>query len=123
MSEHLCVGRVWSEGAMRSSQCRVRAKVERDGQHYCGRHDPVARKEKDDAKNAAEKASRDRLEVQRKAIADEKAEHNRKAACFDDLRCALVWLVETCASEGWPSKMEHTVPMATARAALAKATP
>jgi hypothetical protein len=31
-----------------SSRCSRKGKVERDGKRYCGQHDPVAVKEKDD---------------------------------------------------------------------------
>lgn len=36
----------------RCKPCTHKAKVERDGKWYCGQHDPVAKKEKQDAKYA-----------------------------------------------------------------------
>jgi hypothetical protein len=54
MSEkHMCCERVWpSDAWSRSASCKKTAKVERGGKHYCGTHDPVARKEKKDARDA-----------------------------------------------------------------------
>lgn len=40
----------------RCKPCTHKAKVERDGKWYCGQHDPVARKEKQDAKYAKRRA-------------------------------------------------------------------
>ena len=52
MSVQVCQGRVWS--ALSFYACGNRAKVERNGKHYCSVHDPVAKKERD-AKRHAER--------------------------------------------------------------------
>lgn len=55
MSEkHTCCGSVYSLGF--GFPCGKTAKFERDGKHYCGIHDPVACKAKDDAKRAKRNA-------------------------------------------------------------------
>ena len=51
--EHKCEELVYSRyGAWPvHNQCENNAKVERDGRRYCGTHDPVRIKEKQDARN------------------------------------------------------------------------
>ena len=44
--ETYCCARVSSRGGFFSSSCAKKASVERDGQPYCGTHDPVKVKER-----------------------------------------------------------------------------
>lgn len=41
-SSDKCCAEVWQRHSMRPYCCGAKAKVERDGKFYCGRHDPVA---------------------------------------------------------------------------------
>ena len=43
-----------------SNQCENRAKMEHEGKHFCGVHDPVKRKAKEDAKRDEWNAQRNR---------------------------------------------------------------
>lgn len=57
-----CCGQRWFHFSWVS--CGKTGKTERDGKFYCGRHDPVRRKEKEDARSAkfeTERAERKRL--------------------------------------------------------------
>jgi uncharacterized Zn finger protein (UPF0148 family) len=57
-----CCGERWSH--FRWVNCGHSGKIERDGKFYCGVHDPVRRKEKEDARSAkfeTERAERKRL--------------------------------------------------------------
>lgn len=88
-AKHKCCGSVWPAGAYRTYPCRHNAKVERDGNWYCGTHDPVAIKEKQDKKNAESDA---RWKASQKLQADAAAKRNeqeRRAACFPELLEAL----------------------------------
>jgi len=49
---HDCSARTWPEGSFHSYPCRKRASIERDGKWYCGIHDPVAKAEKQAARDA-----------------------------------------------------------------------
>jgi uncharacterized Zn finger protein (UPF0148 family) len=82
----------------RGNLCGNKAKFERDGKHYCGIHDPVTIKEKDDAKNAKWLAERDAIDASRNAARDAQKELERRAACFDNL---LEALKELCKTHEW----------------------
>ena len=84
MSAHTCQGQI-SQGWGRSYSCGNKAKVERDGKHYCGVHDPVAQAEKRAAKNATYEAQMARASAARKAAAAAADEMARKAAAHDGL--------------------------------------
>ena len=47
---HKCCTRVFSGGLYTGILCGRNAKFERDGKHFCGTHDPVARAAKDEAR-------------------------------------------------------------------------
>ena len=102
--------------------CPNPGKIARDGKHFCGMHDPVAVREKYDAREAQRKAAR-KVELAAQLASDSaSAEQARKAACFDDLLAALQDVI------GWVSGRErwHTdepeKAVDRARAAIAKAT-
>ena len=112
MSE-LCCGRIYTGSySIYSHACGKKAKVVRDGQHYCGLHDPVAKQEKRDAATAERRTTWAAEAASNKAKADAMAEQKRRADCYDDLLDALKQIYN------------HHSPrtMALARKALAKAT-
>ena len=117
MSAHTCDGRAWAQGAMNSHRCRAKAKVERNGKHYCGRHDPVAVEAKRAARNEDwDRQFEERQEALRAARAAE-AEQKRRADCYPDLLEALEWVMDRLVD-----KHETDESAVFARAAIAKAT-
>ena len=86
----MCCDRVYDVNApwsMRFSPCSRRAKVERDGKHYCGVHDPERLKAKREERRVAWQEKWDAVHKQRNRQA---LEH---AACLDlsddDLRAMI----------------------------------
>lgn len=74
----------WPQG-----KCGKPSKIEYEGRHYCGIHNPIAKAEKNAIKNAAWKAEREANDAaQAKALAARK-ELERRAACFPELLKAL----------------------------------
>jgi hypothetical protein len=70
-------------------KCHNNAKVEREGKHYCGMHDPVARVEKQNKRDDASRAEwKARDAAQAKAQAEQK-ELERRAGCYPELLEAL----------------------------------
>lgn len=62
--KHQCCKMVWDDTRWpRQHQCSRAGSVERDGQWYCKQHDPVAVKEKSEARDAA---WRDKWDTERK---------------------------------------------------------
>jgi uncharacterized Zn finger protein (UPF0148 family) len=98
------------------SLCSNNAKYERDGKWYCGTHDPVAIKARDDARNEKWRIER----AENKAQANEKDATEKlqahKAACFDELLAALQSLLDDTGEDRIRSKNWDK-----ARAAVAKA--
>jgi len=138
MAGQVCCKPVYSPGALignRCHPCGAKAKHIRDGKPYCGRHDPVARKAKDDAKTAARAAGWERLNASRAKAAAEAAEQKRRAECYDDLLAALTDLADIIDAAGlvnlscgvqlgptvWFVKASDRLGFA--RAAIAKAQP
>lgn len=115
MSEHQCCARTWPQGAYKSHGCASKGKVERDGNWYCGRHDPVAVAEKNKKRKAHEavlqKANDERWERLK--------EKDRRSACYPELLEALVAaeaaLTRHVATSNWDELKQ-------VRAAIAKAT-
>ena len=62
-----CDTRIYSE--FRSHPCTRNGAVERDGKFYCRQHDPVAVRQRDDARRVAWAAERNVEEAQRKEAA------------------------------------------------------
>jgi hypothetical protein len=83
-----CCERVQGSG-YNSSQCSKNAKVERDGRHYCGIHDPVAVKAKNDKRHADWKLKHHAKKLSQKEARAKRDEIERRAGCFDDLLNAL----------------------------------
>lgn len=96
-----------------SHRCGKRAKVERDGRHYCGTHDPA----KAEKRNAEWRAKFDAEQAARAAKELAQKEMERKADCFDDLLAALQF-IERGLSLAHP---EGCAELNKARAAIAKA--
>jgi copper(I)-binding protein len=99
VSEHRCQEKVWPAGSMRSYPCGAKAKVERDGKHYCGRHDPVRVAEKKAARAAALKVEWEAVRV----AAEARAEMQRRHNCHE----ALVSALKECAAR-LEIHMKHT---------------
>ena len=88
-AKHKCCGTVFPAGSYRTYPCRHNAKVERDGKWYCGTHDPVAIKEKQDKKNAKSDAKWMAIQQLQAEAAAKRNEQERRAAYFPDLLEAL----------------------------------
>ncbi|CAB4152699.1 hypothetical protein UFOVP607_27 [uncultured Caudovirales phage] len=84
-----CCAKIFGSRAFNPSTCGKTAKVEREGNHYCGIHDPVARQAKDDARHEKYKQEQSRIEAERKKNRDAQAELVRRAGCFDELLACL----------------------------------
>lgn len=67
------------------SQCAMRSKVERNGKHYCGRHDPVAIEKKRQAQNEKWEAENVAHKEAYKKVASERAEMERRANAYPRL--------------------------------------
>jgi len=89
IENYKCCEQVYSGSPYFPYTCGKTAKVERDGKHYCGIHDPVRRAEKQREKREAWDAE---YEAKKQKLAKEKAEadeQKRRAGCFPDLLEAL----------------------------------
>lgn len=80
-----CSGRVFEHYHFRS--CPNTGKIERDGKHYCRIHDPVRRKEKDDARKAKWDAEWEATKVR---AAEQTAARARAELCVE----ACAWLTD-----------------------------
>ena len=112
-----CAAMIW-QGSSHYG-CPNKGKIERGGKHYCGMHDPVAVREKYDAREAQRKAVRKVELAAQSASASASAEQVRKAACFDDLLAALQAIEHRAECNSFNMGEDITV---FARAAIAKAT-
>lgn len=85
-----CCVMVYSGGySISRYQCSKNASVERNGKHYCGIHDPVRKKEREEKKSAERRA---KWEASNKRYEKERAEadeQKRRAECFHDLLAEL----------------------------------
>ena len=102
--------------------CGKPAKVERDGKHYCGIHNPAREEVRAAARNARWEASR---EADRAAVLSRREEAH-KAACFDTLVTALETLLKRAelVMDQSPTKdgLGNCDALAQARRALSEAT-
>ena len=111
-----CSVRVYSGGSYMGYPCGKSAKVERDGKHYCGTHDPV--------RVAARAAAREtefqhRWQAQKqaqKAADAERAETKRRADAYPALVAALDEILSY--GGGADSALDDEYVMDRARAAL-----
>jgi uncharacterized Zn finger protein (UPF0148 family) len=72
-NKHTCQARFYSQWSSTPSTCNKTAKMEHEGKHYCGIHDPVKKQAKRDEKH---KEWNDRYEASKKAR--EEAEARKK---------------------------------------------
>ncbi len=84
MSE-ICCAIMWPKGSYRGRKCTNTAKVEHEGKHYCGKHDPVAIVEREAAKTAERLSQWAKENAASKAKSAALAEQKRRADCYDDL--------------------------------------
>lgn len=70
--------------------CENKGKVERDGKHYCGVHDPEKRTERSAARE--QKWAAERMEVNKRV--DDAKETQRRAGLYEELLACLEWFVE-----------------------------
>ena len=89
MSEHKCVGRVYSGHYIGSHTCNKTARYEHNGKWYCKTHHPPTVEEKRRAHAAKWEAKFDAERAQRAQQHREHAEMQRKAAAYDTLLEAL----------------------------------
>jgi hypothetical protein len=121
-----CSRSVYVSGTFKGRQCTREGLHLEDGKFYCKQHLPsnmdAKRKERNAAWDAKWKAEREATIKQQ----DERAELERRAACYPDLLAAceeLVEAIDTCISMGQGGPFSrHCVPtLKTLRAAIAKA--
>ena len=88
--KHLCAKDVY-RGRFSSSPCARTAKVERNGKHYCGIHDPVSVAEKRAKRDAEWRAEEEEDRQNAAAIfrASIQTENERRLALFDEMLEAL----------------------------------
>jgi hypothetical protein len=110
-TKHTCCGQIPKEsGWLRTwKDCGKTANAERDGKWYCGIHDPVRRKEKNDATYAR---------WREESHARIKAERIRDAA--PDLLAALQKSIGIISAMGLPDEVTDNV-LSEAHSAIAKA--
>lgn len=96
MSEHKCVGRVYSGHYIGSHTCNKTARYEHNGEWYCKTHHPQTVEEKRRAHAAKWEAKFDAEMAQRAQQHREHAEMQRKAAAYDTLLEALKSIAECC---------------------------
>lgn len=83
-----CSGSTWG-GRMGLLPCVSKAKVERNGKHYCGMHDPVRVKERQDARDAKRNQENAARDQHWKREDERRAEMKRRYDCHDALVSAL----------------------------------
>lgn len=101
MNTPKCCARIWNDQWLKYRTCSRNAKVDRDGKHYCGMHDPVYQ-----AKAREEREARWQAEM------DERARLHRLHSAAPDLLEALEEAVAYPTTGNWYEK---------AAAAIAKA--
>ena len=123
MSEQkTCCAKIYVSGFPRGKRCGKTAKVERDGEWYCGTHDPVRVEERNAARRAAAQARWNAEQAAHRAKLAAAAEQKRRAGCFDELLSALEWALSNIDREPyeWVDEGNANAHRA-AIAALAKA--
>lgn len=120
IENYKCCEQVYSGSPYFPYTCGKTAKVERDGKHYCGIHDPVRLAEK---RRRNQKAWDAEYEAKKKKFTEEKAradEQKRRADCFSDLLQALQIYQHIVESGGVESDLKSAYENASA--AIKKAT-
>jgi len=80
-----CCKRVFHGRSFTGHPCGKPAKIEHDGKTYCGIHDPVRLKERNDAKVASERAHWARQREQNERAMVIVTENERRLALFDEM--------------------------------------
>lgn len=117
-TKYTCCGVTFSRGC--PSKCTRLAKVEVEGKHYCGIHNPIAIAEKNSIKHAEWEAKHEAIDAARAANKAKQAEIERRADCYPELLEALQYLLER---EWQDDDFDETLINARdkAKAAIAKA--
>ena len=118
MSEHKCVGRVYSGHYIGSHPCNKTARYEHSGNWYCKTHHPPTVEEKRRAHAAKWEAKFDAERAQRAQQHREHAEMQRKSAAYDELLEALNDIANT---DPVDAALDPQRAVRIARAAIAKA--
>lgn len=84
-----CCEKVFDGMSIRGHQCTRNGKVERNGNWYCGQHDPEAAKARREAQNAKWQAERAAEAEKRRARDAEAAEQKRRAEMYPELLSVL----------------------------------
>lgn len=98
-----CCAKVYGPGYFRGKCCGKTAKIERNGEWYCGTHDPVRVEERRKARREAGQARWDAECAARKAKEAAAIEQKRRSDCYDDLLTALEWALSNinCRPHEW----------------------
>jgi hypothetical protein len=117
-----CCTKVYGPGYFRGRCCGKTAKIERNGEWYCGTHDPVRVEERRKERREAGHARWDAEQAARKAKEAAAAEQKRRSDCYDDLLAALEWALPNLNREPyeWTDEDDATAHEA-ALSAIAKA--
>ena len=120
--KHLCAKDVY-RGRFSSSPCARTAKVERNGKHYCGTHDPVSVAEKRAKRDAEWRAEEDRQNAVAIFRASIQTENERRLALFDEMLAALreahqvIGLEHTIRTDyGWREWLDENITHVIAKA-------
>ena len=100
-----------------TNTCGKTAKFERDGKHYCGIHDPVSVKEKQDKRDIEWRKQFDANNAALEKAFAARKEIERRADCYPELLEALQELAD-CGGDAWG---EDRPCVQIARMAIAKA--
>lgn len=114
-----CCAKVYSPGSYRRLPCGKTAKFERDGEWYCGIHDPVRVEERRKARYEADLARWDAECAARKEKEAAAVEQERRAACYGELLAALEEIVGYAG--GAETALDDEYVMERVHAAIAKA--
>lgn len=117
-----CCKLMWRGLGYNSRPCGKPSKIEVDGKHYCGIHNPVAKAEKNAKKQAEQTAKYEASAASQAAAKAKQAELERRAACYDELLEALQRLITN--ANGDANTGYFNVPVGSikdAKAAIAKA--
>lgn len=108
-----CCAGVYDSLSRRSYPCGKKAKVEREGKHYCGTHDPVARRAKAEVREAK---WRKEFDEQQRVYRIQDAAHD----LLEALQAAHAELLEMKAQIGFRANTLEVISKTSA--AIAKAT-
>ena len=121
--KHRCETRIFTGMAFHGHLCNRPAKVERNGKHYCGTHDPVSVAEKRAKRDAEWRAEEDRQNAVAIFRASIQTENERRLALFDEMLAALreahqvIGLEHTIRTDyGWREWLDENITHVIAKA-------